>query len=83
MGLQTVDGEVRGNAGKRRGQALGVAMAVRGNTRKSFSKAADKAGARGCHGTRPAQRGRSAGRQEKLAVKSLVVRGNDGVCKAS
>ena len=65
------------------GELHGDVMAVRGNTGKASSAAANKAGAWGRHGTRPANRGRSGGRQENQAGKSSGVQGNDRGRKAS
>ena len=52
-------------------------MDGRGDTGKAPSAAADKAGAQGCHGARPVERGRSRGRRENEAGKTLGVWGDD------
>ena len=53
------------------------------DTGKASSMAADKAGAGGRHGARPAQMGRFVGWQENPAGESFGVRGNDGGREAS
>ena len=65
------------------GEQPGDVMAVRGNTGKASSKAANGSGAWGCHGASPAQRGRSGGRRKNQAGKSLGVRGDYGGREAS
>ena len=65
------------------GELHGDERSGRGDTRKSPSAAADKAGARVPHGVRSAQRGGQGGRQEKRAGETSGVRGNDGCREAS
>ena len=65
------------------GELPGEAMASRGDTEKSPSTAAYKAGAWGRHGARPSQRGGSGGRRENQANKTSGVQGHDGGREAS
>ena len=58
-------------------------MADRGDTGKASFAAADKAGAWGRHGARPANRGRSGGQRENQEGESSGLRGDDGVREAS
>ena len=58
-------------------------MFGRGDTRKASSAAADKAGAQGRHGVRPANRGRSGGRCDNEASETSGLQGNDRGRKAS
>ena len=59
------------------------AMSGRGDTEKCPPAAANKAGAQGCLGARPAPRGRSGGRREKQAGKTLGVHGDKGGCETT
>ena len=65
------------------GALHGEAWASVGDTGKSPSTAADKAGAWGRHGARLAQRGRQGGRWENKDGKTSGVWGDDGVREAS
>ena len=62
---------------------LGEAISGRGDTRKASFAAANKAGAGGHHGARPAKRVRFAGRRENPAGKFSGVRGNNRGREAS
>ena len=72
-----------GTQGSGKGEQRGAAMAGGGDTWKPPSATADKVGAQGRHGTRPAERGRNRGRRENQAGESSGVWGSDGGCKAS
>ena len=61
----------------------GDAIAGGGNTGKDPFAAANKAGAQGRHGVRPANRERSRGQPENQSDKSSGVRGDDWGCEAS